>query len=294
MTEKPVQFAVDASMLGALGLATLASKEKFLASVPNGEEIYDDVLWLNQLIKYGEVELILPYTVMKGLKARAPNANTPEHKAEKVGRQEKYKRFAKMYMNKEPNVKIAYVDGGFVGDYLSVVENLAELYTEDVADAYGFSIPYSERTKPFVPYNNKLSYPALKMAESALLGLDFISLNTKYFLKKPVHVQNAIQKINKQYLNSDVKPLPFDQALDIMDDLENIADYINKTEARPKIAAELLDYKNFKKQAHKVNMEKQATRAFHNTRTLFIKYLDQPINLEELEHQTQSTEEMEM
>ncbi|MFQ6749979.1 MAG: hypothetical protein ACLRFR_04025, partial [Clostridia bacterium] len=93
MTEKPVQFAVDVSVLGALGLATLASKEKFLANVPSGEEIYDDILWLDYLIRNNEVELILPYTVMKGLKARNPNANNPEHKAEKLARQEKYKRF---------------------------------------------------------------------------------------------------------------------------------------------------------------------------------------------------------
>ncbi|MBO5310218.1 MAG: hypothetical protein J6A98_03370 [Clostridia bacterium] len=282
MTEKPVQFAVDASVLGALGLATLASKEKFLANMPSGEEIYDDILWLDYLIRNNEVELILPYTVMKGLKARNPNANNPEHKAEKLARQEKYKRFAKMYMNGQPNIKIAYVNGGFVGDFLYFVDNLATLYTEEASDGYGLSIPYNERTKPFVPYNNNLSYPALKMAESTLLGLDFLTLNTKYFLKKPVHVQNTIQKINKQYLNSDVKPLAFDQALAIMDDLEKLESYINKTEARPKIATELLDYKNFKKHAHKVNMEKRSTRELHNTRTLFIKYLDTPLNLEDL------------
>ena len=290
MTEKPVQFAVDASMLGALGLATLASKAKFLASVPNGEEIYDDILWLDYLIRNNEVELILPYTVMKGLKARNPNANTPEHKAEKVARQEKYKRFAKMYMNGQPNVKIAYVGGGYVGDFISFVENLAELYTEEASDGYGLSIPYNERTKPFVPYNNNLSYPALKMAESTLLGLDFLTLNTKFFLKKPVHVQNAIRDINQQYLNSDVKPLPFDQALAIIDDLGKLDAYINKTKARPKIAAELLDYTSFKKLAHKVNMEKRATRELHNTRALFIKYLETPLNLEDLKPLAQEDE----
>ena len=282
MTEKPVQFAVDVSILGALGLATLASKAKFLASVPNGEAVYEDFLWLDHLIKNNEVELILPYTVMKGLKARDPNANTPEHKAEKVARQEKYKRFAKMYMNGQPNVKIAYVGGGYVGDFISFVENLAELYTEEASDGYGLTIPYNERTKPFVPYNNNLSFPALKMAESTLLGLDFISLNTKFFLKKPVHVQNAIRDINQQNLNTDAKPLPFDQALEIMENIHTIDGYIKKIESRPKIAAELLDYTRFKKLAHKVNMEKRATRELHNTRTLFIKYLETPLNLEDL------------
>lgn len=293
MTEKPIQFAVDASMLGSLGLAVLASKEKFLAIVPNGEAVYEDFLWLDHLIKNNEVELILPYTVMKGLKARDPNANTPAHKTEKIQRQETYKRFAKMYMNEQPNVKIAYCDGGFVGNYLTVVENLATLYTEEATDAYGFSIPYNERTKPFLPYNDHLSFLALKMAESTLLGLDFLTVNAKYFLKKPVHIQKAIQNINKQYLNSDAKPLPFDQALEIIDDLEKFDTYIKQTETRPKLSAELLDYITFKNKAHKVNLEKKQTRAFHKTRTLFVKYLDKPLDIEKLEH-AQQEESLEM
>lgn len=291
MTETPIRFAVDLNILGALGLLVYGTKEDYKNFVPNGDKIRQDLKFLDDCIKYDNIELIVPFTVMKGMRPKNPEANLPDYKLDKVKRQETYKRFAKIYMNKMPNIKVAFFGDGYVKDYLDAVEVFAKLYSEEPTDLPAYSIPFDERTKPFTYHNNNLAYPALKMAEATLLGLDFLSLNNQYFLKKPVHVAKTIKSLNKETINSTVKPLALDEAVEILSDLEKTEKYIEKTEKQPKVPSpKFLPYKAFKYKVHKVYKEKQSFKEINQTRTLFLKYLTDPIDLENLEPQTDNLE----
>lgn len=291
MTETPIRFAVDLNILGALGLLIYGTKEDYKKFVPNADKVKQHLDFLDDCIKYNNVELIVPFTVMKGMRPKSQEANLPDYKLDKVKRQETYKRFAKIYMNKMPNIKIAFFGDGYVKDYLDLVEVFAKLYSEEPYESALLATPYSQRTKPFTYHNDSLAYPALKMAEATLLGLDFLSSNNQYFLKKPVPVATTIQALNQETINSTVKPLTLDEAVEILSNLEKTEKYIEKTESQPKVTPpEFLPYKAFKYKVHRVYKEKESLRQINKTRTLFLRYLTQPLDLENLKTQTDDFE----
>lgn len=285
-TTQPIRFAVDFSVLAYLGLANYATKPKFLNFVPNGEMVYDNLIWLNNYIKYGVLELVVPYSVITGLREISSDVIIPDDKRERAMQNEIYKKYASLYMTRQPNVKVAFLGDGYLHDYLTKVNEAAQLYSEKPYNPDDMKSSYSVREKPFLYHYENVSFYARKIAEATMLGLDFLTFDYHYFSKNSIDTKKAIETINKAHFNSTVKPMSLRNAINILEDLNQSEIYIHKCASKPVFAkAKLMDFKSFKEKAHEVSVEKQENKKaiydIIHTRTLFLKYLDKPLNFEQ-------------
>ena len=164
--------------------------------------------------------------------------------------------------------------------YSHQAEKIAKVYSEMPKDPFNIALSYNSREKPFLYYNENVSYYALKMAEATMLGLDFLTMHHHFFSQYPVDVPEAIEEINQTSFKSNVRPISLDEVLEIMFDENQLNNYIKQT--KPKlIEVELLNFQEFKTATRQQAEIKKERFKIITRRTLFLKYLDKPLEVEE-------------
>lgn len=289
---QPIRFLVDFSLLGYLSIASNCTSMKFFAHAPqeNAEEFYEKLLMLNDLVHNGYVELIVPYTVIQELKQTKPNAYVPEHKIEE--RQEKsfFKNQINIYTHQEENVKFVFCSAADIPHYSRQAEEMAKLYSEMPKYPFQITESYNARKKPFLYFNENISYYATKMAEATMLGLDFLTMDRHFFLKHPVNVAKSIEEINEEEFGSKVKPIKLNSVLKVLKNFDLTQTYKHYINAQPKFTEiSLLNFKDFKTETQRALKIKKENFEIITNRTLFLKYLNKPLNLDEPNQKPKST-----
>lgn len=281
---QPIRFLADFSLLGYLGLASSCTKTKFFSFVKqdNAEELYEKLLDLDALVSSGYIELIVPYTVIKELKQRKVNPYTTEARAIEMEQKKVLKNLINIYTHTHAHTKYVFSPGDSIPVYSHKAEEIGKLYSEMPKDPFNIALSYNSREKPFLYYNENVSYYALKMAEATMLGLDFLTMHHHFFSQYPVDVPEAIEEINQASFKSNVRPISLDEVLDIMLDQTKLNDYLLEKQTKPKfIDVDFLNFQEFKTATQQEVKVKKENFKIITRRTLFLKYLDKPLEIEE-------------
>ena len=281
---KPIRFMADFSLLAYLGLATQYSKTKFFSFVKqdNAEALYEKLLDLDELVENGDIELIIPYTVVQELKQRKVNPYTTENRAIEMAQKEILKSSLNIYTHNHENTKYVFSPGDYIPLYSLHAEAIANLYSEMPKHPFNIALSYNLREKPFLFYNENVSYYAVKMAEATMLGLDLLTLHHHFFSQYPVDVTEEIEQINQEAFGSSSKPISLDEVLELMYDKNLQNDYRKKQINNPILTnVDLLTFHEFKNETRKQAQIKKENFQIITRRTLFLKYLDKPLNVPE-------------
>ncbi|MBR5226634.1 MAG: hypothetical protein IKV69_01010, partial [Clostridia bacterium] len=132
-TNTKIRFAIDTNVLGYLAMAKLYTKQQFFYYNNVSETTYNNLLWLNKMVDMGKIELIVPRTVFREV-IRKPQIKISAQKvmtAEKMTRLNRilnFKKISQKFLTQNQNIKIAYVNEGFIGDYRVKFNQLANAY----------------------------------------------------------------------------------------------------------------------------------------------------------------------
>ena len=281
---QPIKLLADFSLLGYLALATNCTKTKFFSFIKqdNAEELYEKLLDLDTFVNSGYIELIVPYTVIQELKQRKVNPYTTEARAIEMEQKKVLKNQINIYTHTHAHTKYVFSPGDSIPVYSHKAEEIGKLYSEMPKDPFNIALSYNSREKPFLYYNENVSYYALKMAEATMLGMDLLTLHHHFFSQYPVDVAEAIEEINQDTFKSDVKPISLDEVLEIMFDETKRKDYALGQQNKPKfIDVEFLGFQEFKNATQQEIKVKKENFKIITRRTLFLKYLDKPLEIEE-------------
>lgn len=291
-----VRFAIDTNVVGFLALAS-QSKEKFFYYYPKAtKDVYDGLVWLYKMLERGKIELVVPYVAFHELiKNNSANhisqKNLTAQQIAKFESKRRFRSFAKQFIRETPGMKIAFMEGGHIGEYNKKVIQLATEYSQPPEFPENLDLSNYIKQKPFLMNGDVPSNDARIMAEATLLGLNLITFDKHFLNKKPFNIPNAIYKLNMEKFESPVRPVSFLSLINAMKRENTTLPYFKRTfknKTFPNfVNFELLTHAEYGKMIDEVmaskreysqNLENVAT-----LRTLFLKYLQNPLCLDELE-----------
>ena len=235
MTENnKIRYAIDTNVLGYLAMACLCDKKQFFYYNNFSETTYQNLLWLAKMVDLGKIELVVPLTVFREV-IRKPQINLSSQKAMTADKMTRinnilfFKKTARKYLEKNENIKIAYVDEGFIGPYKTKFFEIANAYVEDPQFPNNLPLSFEIRQKPFLRDDpKKFPHDAQIMAESALLGLQLISFDHHLVGKRPFNIPVRIRQINQEILGTNASAISFDNFIKIIKREGTFLPYINK------------------------------------------------------------------
>ena len=297
MQNQPIRFAVDSNIIGLLGFATLLPKDKFLYYNNNDEVLYRKLHFIHHLMQTDRLELIVPHTVFHELIKQRPLTqdivqNLPAAKIAQLRRSEFFKNYAMKYLREKSNknIKIAYFANGMIGDYIKEIQKIGAYYSEAPCMPENMSLSYRLQQKPFFLYDGKLSNDAMIMAEATMLGLDIITNDHHFIAEDRLNIPKIIEEINLETFQSNVVPVSFDNFFKHIARKRLETFNLNKKyeqKINPKfVEVEFLTHKDFTYRAVSMMRSKKEywkdKMNIAELRTLFLKYLEMPINLDSL------------
>lgn len=294
-----IRFAADSNVLGLLALAA-KSERKFFYHYPKvSREVYEGLAWMNNMITAGKIELVLPYVVFHELiKNKAEPLTTQKNMTPQQLANFEHKRYfkiiAKTYIRNNPNIKIAFMEGGLIKKYGQKVVALAKEYSEQAKYPNDIIRSHEEKQKPFImtgefPYNDSRI-----MAEATLMGFNLITFDKHFLNKTPYNVPNGIWRINMNKFDSPVRPVSFLSLIRAMKREGTDKPYLKRTFKNQTFPSfvnyELLSHEEYGIRVEQTLASKKeyylGLEDIANTRTLFLKYMQNPLSLEELKFET--------
>lgn len=298
MTEETkIRFAIDTNVLGYLAMASLCSKEKFFYYNKFSETTYKNLLWLNKMVNLGKIELVVPLTVFREV-IRKPQIKLSAQKvitADKMTRLNNilyFKNISKKYLSENQNIKIAYIDEGFIGDYKTKFNQLANAYVEQPQFPDNIPLSLQIRKKPFLREDpNKFPHDAQIMAESTLLGLQLISFDHHIIGTRPFNIPQKIKAINQEILQTCTSAISFDNFIKIIKREASFLPYLNKDyvhESFPVFVGktEYISHLKFKQKIKKITHKKQLLKQEYDKRLAqkeLFDFINTPLDPQNLE-----------
>lgn len=294
-----IRFAADSNVLGLLALAAKSEKKFFYHYPKVSREVYEGLAWMNNMITAGKIELVLPYVVFHELiKNKAEPLTTQKNMTPQQLANFEHKRYfkiiAKTYIRNNPNIKIAFMEGGLIKKYGQKVVALAREYSEQAKYPNDIIRSHEEKQKPFImtgefPYNDSRI-----MAEATLMGFNLITFDKHFLNKTPYNVPNGIWRINMNKFDSPVRPVSFLSLIRAMKREGTDKPYLKRTFKNQTFPSfvnyELLSHEEYGIRVEQTLASKKeyylGLEDIANTRTLFLKYMQNPLSLEELKFET--------
>lgn len=294
-----IRFVADTNVIGLLALAAKSEKKFFYHYPTFSREVYEGLVWMNNMLNAGKIELVLPYvvfheliknkaeplSVQKGMTAQQ-NANF-EHKRY-------FKIIAKSYIRDMPHIKLAFMEGGLIKEYGQKVVALAKEYSEQAKHPEDIILSHTVKAKPFIMNGDFPCNDARIMAEATLMGFNLITFDKHFLHKNPFNIPQGIYKINKEKFNTAVRPVSFLKLIRAMKREGTEMPYLKRTFKNKTfpcfINFELLTHEEYGIRVEQTLASKKeyylGIEDIANTRTLFLKYMQNPLNLEELKFET--------
>lgn len=289
-TNAPIQYAVDSNIVGLLGLASHFSKSKFITIVEQNDDLYEKLLWLDALLQSEKVDFVVPYySYQKLIKDTKITAQMSEDRKKQIQRSNFIRKYARIYMQDCPGIKIAYATKG-LKDYKDEVMDLAKEYSEDPLYPDDIATSHFHKQKPFLRLTSgTITTDTLVMAEATLMGLNLITTDYHFLAIYPYDVRQNIQKMNKNLFNSNVTAVSLDDFFELVMPKDNSFSEI-RTDYNHPTNPELIEFELFKKQDYidhlnKViaqNKEYWERRHVATSRTLWCNYIEKLVDLPSL------------
>lgn len=301
-----VRFAIDTNVIGFLALAS-QSKEKFFYHYPKvTKDVYEGLVWLHKMLEREKIELVVPYVAFHELikNNKANHISLKNLTAQQIANFESKRRFrslAKQFIRETPGMKIAFMEGGHIAEYNKKVIQLATDYSQAPEFPENLALSNEVKQKPFLMNGDVPSNDAKIMAEATLLGLNLITFDKHFLSKKPFNIPNAVYKLNMEKFESPVRPVSFLGLINAMKRENTTLPYFKRTfknKTFPNfVNFELLTHAEYGKMIDEVIASKrehsQNLDNIANLRTLFLKYMEKPLDLEELDFPTDPTAQIE-
>lgn len=301
-----VRFAIDTNVIGFLALAS-QSKEKFFYHYPKAtEDVYEGLVWLHKMLERGKIELVVPYVAFHELiknneNNHASQINMSAEKIAKFERKRRFKIFAQKYIKQTPGIKLAFMNHGFITEYTKRITKLATEYSQPPEFPENLDLSNYIKQKPFLMNGDVPSNDARIMAEATLLGLNLITFDKHFLSKKPFNIPNSIFKLNMDMLNTAVRPISFLNLIKAMKRDNTDLPYFKRTFKNTLFPSfvnyELLSHREYNEHITQIMQEKkeynQNLDSIASLRTLFLKYMEKPLDLEELDFPTDPTAQIE-
>ena len=299
-----IRFVVDTNVLGFLALAT-KSKQKFFYRYPKSTEtLYNSLIWLDSMLQCGKVELVLPYVVFHELIKNKPEPlstqknMTPQQLAN-FEHKRYFKIIAKSYIRNNPAIKLAFMEGGIIKEYGEKVVALAKKYSEQAKYPEDIALSHQLKEKPFIMIGDYPSNDALIMAEATLMGFNLITFDKHFLTKKPFNIPNGIWQINMEEFESGVRPVSFMGLIKAMKREGTDLPYLKRTFKNTKfprfVNYDLLTHEQYGNKVEEVLQSKKEysfdLKNIAHLRTLFLKYMQEPLDVDNLQCEAQLQEE---
>ena len=296
-TNTKIRFAIDTNVLGYLAMAKLYTKQQFFYYNNVSETTYNNLLWLNKMVDMGKIELIVPRTVFREvirkpqIKISAQKVMTAE-KMTRLNRIVNFKKISQKFLTQNQNIKIAYVNEGFIGDYRVKFNQLANAYVENPQFPDNIPLSLQIRQKPFLREDpNKFPHDAQIMAESTLLGLQLISFDHHLIGKKPFNIPQKIKVINQDLLNTSTSSISFINFIKIIKREGTFLPYLNKSYKHMVFPVfvdkvEYIPHKEFNKKIKEITEIKKEFHDEYNkclSRKELFDFLETPLETENLQ-----------
>jgi hypothetical protein len=249
------------------------------------------------MVDMNKIELVVPLTVFREV-IRKPQIKLSAQKvmtADKMTRLNNvlyFKNISKKFLTENQNIKIAYVDEGFIGDYKTKFNQLANAYVEEPQFPDNIPLSLQIRKKPFLKDDpNKFPHDAQIMAESTLLGLQLISFDHHIIGKKPFNIPQKIREINLELLQTSTSAISFDNFIKIIKRKDSFLPYLNKDylhQSFPVFVSkvEYVSHLKFKQKIKKITYKKQHLQEEYSKRIIqkeLFDFLDKPLDYQHLE-----------
>ena len=316
MTEiTKIRFAIDTNVLGYMAMASLLSKEKFFYYNKVSETTYKNLLWLNKMVDLGKIELVVPLTVFREI-IRKPQIKLSAQKVMTADKMTKlnnilyFKNISKKFLSQNQNIKIAYINEGFIGDYKTKFNDLANAYVQKPAFPNNIPLSLQIRKKPFLRDDpNKFPHDAQIMAESTLLGLQLISFDHHLIGNKPFNIPQKISEINQKLLATTASAISFDDFIKDIKREGRFLPYLKKDYKHQSFPVfvgkvEYIPHLKFKQKIKKITCKKQHLQEEYGKRLaqkVLFDFLDTPLDLQNIEptstlkqQQQETQEELEL
>lgn len=316
MTERTkIRFAIDTNVLGYLAMASLCTQQQFFYYNKFSETTYKNLLWLNKMVDLGKIELVVPLTVFREV-IRKPQIKLSAQKVMTADKMTKlnnilfFKNISKKFLSQNQNIKIAYINEGFIGDYKTKFNDLANAYVQKPAFPNNIPLSLQIRKKPFLRDDlNKFPHDAQIMAESTLLGLQLISFDHHLIGNKPFNIPQKISQINQKLLATTASAISFDDFIKDIKREGRFLPYLKKDYKHQSFPVfvdkvEYIPHLKFKQKIKKITYKKQHLQEEYGKRLaqkVLFDFLDTPLDLQNLEptstlkqQQQETQEELEL
>lgn len=299
-----IRFAADSNVLGLLALASKSEKKFFYRYPKTSRQVYEGLVWMDNMLKAGKIELVLPYVVFHELIKNKPEPlsaqknMTPQQLAN-FEHKRYFKIIAKSYIRNNPAIKIAFMEGGIIKEYGEKVVALAKEYSQQAKYPENIALSHEEKEKPFIMIGDFPSNDARIMAEATLMGFNLITFDKHFLSKTPFNVPNGIWKINMEKFGSGVRPVSFVGLIHAMKREGTDKPYLKRTFKNTTFPCfvnyELLTHEEYGNRVEDVMAFKKTyffnPKNIANLRTLFLKYMQKPLDVDKLQRESQLQEE---
>ena len=293
MTNTPLQICVDTNVLLFLTIIDKCQTYAQLIQTNLSEEEFNKLTWLNNLIKAKKIELIITPTINEEIRfdSKSIKSNQSQHLSQqevfKLYKKNNIKQQIQEYIQKNDNIKFTYFEDSYFLAFKNLTTELANAYsckyTDEDENTSKKSLIHS---KPFIrKKSGHLSHDSLAMAESTILGLDFLTFDQDFIKKQPhYNVPEAISSINYDILKSSVQPLDFNEFVEFSQgnqskQLKINSNYKNK-QASPVLPYKLFSYKDYvdiienQNNGNKKNNSNINANSSHSSKNIEYLYVD--------------------